>query len=127
MIFFNRAQNKPLSRAILAEKAKEFKSKCDRTIIAYTKDFEASSGFIDKFCQRHGLKLDSSSPKLKSIKISTTTTSSLETTTYSGSSFKDELNRLVNVENYSPNQLFYFGEAGLMWNTSLAPLLSNGS
>ena len=104
-----KALNKPLSRTVLIEKAREFRTKCDQNQAVRIKDFEASSGFIDKFCQRHGIKINLSS--LSSI------SSSITTKTMKSSSFKEDLNRLVKKENYSPSQLYFLCEAGLFWNS----------
>lgn len=93
-----RAQGTPINGPICAAKAKEFFNS-----LGLEGPFEASSGWLTRFKQRHGIReLDIQGEKLSG-------------NIAAAEEFCNEFNRFVTEENLLPDQIFNVDETGLYW------------
>jgi hypothetical protein len=92
---------KPVSRQLLAEKAKQFKAHLDKDV--KDKEFNASAGFVDNFCSRNGFR--SIKPFGEKLTIGVLAVGP----------FIDELHQHVKDELLTMHQLFNMDECGLNW------------
>lgn len=92
---------KPVSRQLLAEKAKQFKEHLDKDV--KDKEFTASTGFVDNFCSRNGFR--SIKPFGEKLTIGVLAVGP----------FIDELHQHVKDELLTMHQLFNMDECGFNW------------
>jgi hypothetical protein len=90
--------NKIVTHNILKEKALFFSDQLN-----LNSDFKVSKGYINRFCDRHGIR----NKHLHGEKLSADVNSSQE--------FIKKIHKLINEENLSKNQIFNLDESGLLW------------